>query len=217
MPKSDLSFDTEDYAPVSERITLFYERYPTGRILTELLSPLDSSEIVVKASVFRSEESAVVAATGLAAERRGDGDVNTVACLENTETSAIGRALANLGLTASRQRPSREEIQKADRTRRRTAGNHTAAIEYSTRPGRAAVSEAPIDDSAQQRADAAADALMLLAEAERTGMRPARVGTIRTRLLHDASLGAAEIDRVQLWLRQWLIKQDRPSPESVSG
>jgi hypothetical protein len=58
---------------------------------------------------------------------------------------------------------------------------------------------------------------MLLAEAERTGMRPARVGTIRTRLLHDASLGAAEIDRVQLWLRQWLIKQDRPSPESVSG
>src|SRR5687767_16012515 len=74
-------------------------------------------EVVFRASVYRTEKSRTPAATGWASERIGDGDVNTVACLENTETSAIGRALANLGLTASAHRPSREEMDKANRER----------------------------------------------------------------------------------------------------
>jgi hypothetical protein len=49
----------------------------------------------------------------------GDGEINAVACLENTETSAIGRALANLGFLASRLRPSAEEVAKATRARGR--------------------------------------------------------------------------------------------------
>src|SRR5215204_7578817 len=119
MPKYELlSGDGGDYAPVAHRITLFYSRHPTGRILTRLLSRTER-EITVQAFVFRSTEEQRPAATGLASERIGDGDVNTVACLENTETSAIGRALANLGLTASPNRPSREEIDKADRERAR--------------------------------------------------------------------------------------------------
>ena len=68
--------------------------------------------VAERAFVFRSLEEERPSATGLASERIGDGDVNTVACLENTETSAIGRALANLGLTASAQRPSREEMSR---------------------------------------------------------------------------------------------------------
>ena len=121
MPKYELVTNAGEYAPVADRIILFYARHPTGRILTRLLSRTEH-EITVQAFVFRSTEEQRPAATGLASERIGDGDVNTVACLENTETSAIGRALANLGFLASRLRPSAEEVAKADRARARLAG-----------------------------------------------------------------------------------------------
>jgi hypothetical protein len=120
MPKTTPDFDPESYAPVAARVELFYERYPTGRNLTELVQHNDR-EIVFRAAVFRAAEDREPAATGWAAERVGDGEVNAVACLENTETSAIGRALANLGFTASRLRPSAEEVAKAIRARSRLA------------------------------------------------------------------------------------------------
>ena len=116
MSKSSGPFDGE-HAPVADRITLFRERHPTGRIVTRLVSR-DGGVIVFRASVYRDREEARPAATGWASEREGDGEINAVACLENTETSAIGRALANLGFLASTKRPSREEMQKADRARR---------------------------------------------------------------------------------------------------
>src|SRR3954465_5267071 len=106
MPKSTLSIELADYAPVAERITLFYQKNPSGRIVTELVSA-EGGRVIFKASVFRDAGQAVPSATGWAAEREGDGDINTHACLENTETSAIGRALANLGFAASSRRPSR--------------------------------------------------------------------------------------------------------------
>ena len=118
MPKSDLTFSTDGYAPVADRVRLFYERFPTGRIVTHLVRRT-TEEVVFRAEVFRSPSEREPAATGWAAEREGDGDINTVACLENTETSAVGRALANLGLVASMHRPSREEMDKADRARSR--------------------------------------------------------------------------------------------------
>ena len=120
MPKTSPDFDPESYAPVAARVELFYERYPTGRILTELVQQSER-EIVFRAAVYRAAEDREPAATGWAAERVGDGEVNAVACLENTETSAIGRALANLGFTASRLRPSAEEVAKATRARSRLA------------------------------------------------------------------------------------------------
>src|SRR5215210_2823472 len=116
MGKSGPDFDPSDYAPVAERIRLFYEAHPRGRIQTELVSRTPQ-EVVFKALIFRSPTDELPAATGWAAEREGDGEINLVACLENTETSAIGRALANLGFTASKQRPSAEEMAKASRAR----------------------------------------------------------------------------------------------------
>ena len=118
MPKTTSDFDPETYAPVAARVELFYERYPNGRILTELVERTEQ-EIVFRAAVYRAAEDREPAATGWAAERIGDGEVNAVACLENTETSAIGRALANLGFLASRLRPSAEEVAKAERARAR--------------------------------------------------------------------------------------------------
>jgi hypothetical protein len=111
MAKSDYGFDPTAYAPVAERIRLFWEAFPNGRITTRLVSRTEH-DVVFEARVYRSAEDARPAATGWAAEREGDGDVNAVACLENTETSAVGRALANLGFTAAKERPSVEEMQK---------------------------------------------------------------------------------------------------------
>ena len=118
MPKNAYDFDPESYAPVAARVELFYERYPSGRILTELVQHTEQ-EIVFRAAVYRTADDREPAATGWAAERVGDGEINAVACLENTETSAIGRALANLGFLASRLRPSAEELAKATRARTR--------------------------------------------------------------------------------------------------
>src|SRR5207253_2312422 len=111
-------FDPESYAPVAARIELFYARFPSGRILTELVQHTEQ-EIVFRAAVYRTADDREPASTGWAAERVGDGEINAVACLENTETSAIGRALANLGFLATRRRPSAEELAKAGRARSR--------------------------------------------------------------------------------------------------
>src|SRR5690349_23493012 len=118
MPKTDSFFNPEQYATVAERIEMFYTRYPQGRINTELVSHVDGA-ITFKAFIYRDPGDATPAATGWASEREGDSDINTVACLENTETSAVGRALANLGFIASTRRPSREEMEKAARERAR--------------------------------------------------------------------------------------------------
>jgi hypothetical protein len=57
-------------------------------------------------------------ATGYAEEVRGAGNVNRTSHVENCETSAIGRALANCGMAGSdmSKRPSREEMAKVQRT-----------------------------------------------------------------------------------------------------
>jgi hypothetical protein len=127
MPKAGPSFSASEYALVADRIALFYERFPHGRIITELVSRSER-EVTFKALVYRSPEEHEPAATGWASEREGDGDVNLVACLENTETSAIGRALANLGFTAARRRPSYEEMVKAERALKSHAGAITDVL-----------------------------------------------------------------------------------------
>jgi len=119
MPKTPPTFDLSSYTPVAERIRLFYERFPEGRLVTELVSSEakeGATVVTFRALAFRGAQDIHPAATGWAAERDDDGEVNAVACVENAETSAIGRALANLGFAAS-VRPSREEMAKAERAR----------------------------------------------------------------------------------------------------
>ena len=196
MPKSDLLYDVGEYAPVADRITMFYARFPTGRILTRLISRT-RYEITVQAFVSRSVDEPRPSATGLASERIGDGDVNTVACLENTETSAIGRALANLGLTASVHRPSREEIEKADRERaRRAAGVAPPRLTTSIARPRENV-------TLQRLAGRAMDALDLLAQAERAGFATGRARRLR-RVLAQPALTTATVERIERALRSWI-------------
>jgi hypothetical protein len=66
-------------------------------------------------------------ATGYAVEVDGTGGANNGSALENAETSAIGRALANMNLSGNK-RASREEMQKVERTQ----VNYLAELEKAT-------------------------------------------------------------------------------------
>ena len=183
------AFDPATYAPVAERITLFYEAFPRGRIITELVSRTER-DVVFRALVYRQPEDADPAATGWAAEREGDGEVNAVACLENTETSAIGRALANLGFTASRERPSAEEMAKASRARVRAG----------------AIRVLPNDRVA---AALALDIETLIRRAERLGLRAARAARWRSRIV-AGDLDIPSLVRCERRLRLWLDRRAGP-------
>ena len=109
-------FDLTKYIPVHTRIAEFYEKYPEGRIVTEIVKLNEETGFVcIKASVFRCPDDAEPSATGHAFEIRSQGYVNTTSFIENGETSAVGRAIANLGFKIENGIASREEMQKVER------------------------------------------------------------------------------------------------------
>jgi hypothetical protein len=104
-------FNLADYEPVEVRLEKFIKDYPDFRISTEL-EVIESSRYVVKAYLFKTATDSVAWATGLAEETVTSRGVNQTSALENCETSAIGRALANAGYAPKGKRPSREEMTK---------------------------------------------------------------------------------------------------------
>ena len=100
-----------DYVEVNTRIMKFYEKYPEGRILTEILDWKDGV-VVMKATVYR-DSSDIIAATGHAYEKEGSSFINKTSALENCETSACGRALAMLGFEIKKSIASKEEVANA--------------------------------------------------------------------------------------------------------
>lgn len=120
--------DLTNYIPTQERIVTFWERYPNGRIVTMLASDPDGWDICrYRAEIYADREDERPIATGYAFERAGQGMANQTSHEENCETSAIGRALANLGFATSHtNRPSREEMAKVDRMYEEATGANTA-------------------------------------------------------------------------------------------
>jgi hypothetical protein len=104
-------FNLEDYETVEERLVKFWKDHPDGQIHTRLLEST-TSRFIVEASVFRTEADARPWTTGLAEETVQGRGVNATSALENCETSAIGRALANAGYATKGKRASREEMSK---------------------------------------------------------------------------------------------------------
>ena len=104
-------FNLEDYETVEERLVKFWKDYPDGQIHTKLLESA-SARFIVEASIYRTEADARPWTTGLAEETVQGRGVNSTSALENCETSAIGRALANAGYATKGKRASREEMSK---------------------------------------------------------------------------------------------------------
>ena len=104
-------FNLDDYETVEERLTKFWKDNPDGRINTALLEA-NTTRFIVRAEIFRTEADAHAWASGLAEETVQGRGVNATSALENCETSAIGRALANAGYATKGKRASREEMSK---------------------------------------------------------------------------------------------------------
>ncbi len=104
-------FNLADYETVEVRLEKFIKDYPDFRISTEL-EVCEKDRYIVKAYLFKTTECSSAFSTGLAEEKVTDRGVNQTSALENCETSAIGRALANAGYAAKGKRPSREEMTK---------------------------------------------------------------------------------------------------------
>lgn len=109
-------FNLADYETVEVRLEKFIKDYPDSRIATEL-EVCDRDRYIVKAYLYKAAADTVAWTTGYAEEKVTDRGVNSTSALENCETSAIGRALANAGYAAKGKRPSREEMSKVVATK----------------------------------------------------------------------------------------------------
>lgn len=123
-------FDLTQYQTVQERIDLFWEAYPNGRLHLELVS-LTENQVVFKAEVFLNRDDVFPAAVDFAEERLGSSPVNKTSFVENCATSAYGRAISALGgkFSPKGKRPSQTEMQKVERLTETPNKNYLAALE----------------------------------------------------------------------------------------
>ena len=131
-----MGFNLDDYEPVAARLDRWLDNRLGGylssqndypRVLTRMVSEPGADICVIRAELWLGE---MLISTGYAEEVRGAGNVNRTSHVENCETSAIGRALANCGMAGSdmTKRPSREEMAKVQRT------SNGPAVERGTDP-----------------------------------------------------------------------------------
>ena len=127
-----MAFDLSQYETVDERLHKWWGLYPDGRVETEVIEATNTRFIVI-CRLYKTEADLKPSATGLASETVSDRGVNANFALPNCETSAIGRAISNSGLSAKGKRPSREEMasvnEKEFRPKYGQPGSKAAAME----------------------------------------------------------------------------------------
>jgi len=104
-----MAFDLSQYETVDERLHKWWKEFPDGRLETEIIEASQSRFIVI-CKLYRTEADPKPYSTGIASETVSDRGVNANFALPNCETSAIGRAISNAGLSPKGKRPSREEM-----------------------------------------------------------------------------------------------------------
>jgi hypothetical protein len=91
-----IKIHNNDYATVALRIGIFRRNLGTAATIASTIEHHDDKRIIVKSQVFIDNK---LVSTGLAEEYRAASRINQTSALEVAETSAVGRALAMLGLT----------------------------------------------------------------------------------------------------------------------
>ena len=115
----------------------------------------DGHRVVVKAIVTNKD--GITVGSGMAEEIRGQGHVNTTSALENAETSAIGRALASLGLSGG-EYASANEMDAVPRKAENIKQNQTVAVEKKDPPSQASPAPSePTTEMTREELDAKHD------------------------------------------------------------
>ena len=106
-------FNLDNYETVEDRLKKYWQDNPNGTITTDVVHITDDGSCVTIKAYIHDDKGNLVA-TGIAQETKGQGGfANADAWMENCETSAIGRALANWKYQGNtKPRPSREEMSK---------------------------------------------------------------------------------------------------------
>lgn len=99
----------KDYVMVTEKVKSFRRLCPMGQITTEIVS-LDDTSVTMKATITVE---GVVLAEGVAQESRNSNQINKTSYVENCQTSAIGRALAFMGIGIDGAISSADELLNA--------------------------------------------------------------------------------------------------------
>jgi hypothetical protein len=103
-----------DYVDVKERIRLFFEKYPDGRLVTAEVrfpEPMDDMpRISVKALAYRTPDDPLPASGWSWMAIPGTTPYTRGSEIENTETSAWGRAIGALGIGIDKSIASKDEI-----------------------------------------------------------------------------------------------------------
>ena len=100
----------KEYMEVNERLRIFREKYPNWALLTEIHTMTDT-RVVFKATIL--DDKGVRQAIGHAFEDKDSSNINKTSFIENCETSAWGRALANLGIGINTAVASSDEVEQA--------------------------------------------------------------------------------------------------------
>ena len=107
----------KEYVMVKDRILAFNEQYPNGYIQTDLISAPSDTNIVIRAVVVPDADKRERCFIDYAQETVGKGMINTTSALENASTSAVGRALAFMGIGIIDSIASADEVHKATNSR----------------------------------------------------------------------------------------------------
>jgi hypothetical protein len=91
-----MDFRGKAYAPVAMRVEFLRRAFGTELGISTEIVVADERVVIMRATITDAEGR--VLATGYAEEFRSSRGVNSTSALENAETSAVGRALAALGL-----------------------------------------------------------------------------------------------------------------------
>ena len=100
------------YTEVAKRVEAFRTHFGLKYGITTNIIVDNEKRVVIKAQVYDLSNKEIAVGEGYAEEIRGSSLVNKTSAIENCETSAIGRALASLGLHGG-QYASVNEIDKA--------------------------------------------------------------------------------------------------------
>ena len=142
------------YVQVNTRVVAFRKLFPMGCITTDIVS-LENGVVVMKATI--TDELGTVLGTGYAYEKETSSFINKTSYIENCETSAVGRALAMVGIGTDASMCSAEEL--------------VNAINNQNNDKKAEAEQKKIENSVISKAKANA----LLARCQKDGVEPDKI------------------------------------------